>query len=136
MRLWKALLLIDLALLLGVGWGYVFWGRRVSTLARELDVARAQVGQLERELAAMRSGRGGTPGEQQWQVSGVIRAVLPSGVLVITHEEIPGYMPSMTMGFRTVSPEIPGTVHVGDTVRFTLRGAPPNVVITAIEKIG
>jgi Cu/Ag efflux protein CusF len=136
MRVWKAIVLINLALALGLAWGYVFWGRRVGTLVGELDAVRAQVGQLERELAAMRTGRDGTPGEQQWQVSGVIRAVLPAGVVVITHEEIPGYMPSMTMGFRTASPEVPGTVHVGDTVRFTLRGTPPNVLITAIEKTG
>jgi Cu/Ag efflux protein CusF len=133
MRAWKALILIDLALLLGVGWGYVFWGRRAGALERELEATRAQVGQLERELAAVRSGRDGAAGEQQWQVNGVIRAALPSGVLVITHEEIPGYMPSMTMGFRTASPEIATAVHVGDTIRFTLRGTPPNVVITAIE---
>jgi Cu/Ag efflux protein CusF len=133
MRVWKAVVLINLALVLGGGWGYVFWGRRAGTLVRELQEARAQVGQLERELAAVRAARDGTPGEQLWQVSGVIRAVLPTGVLVITHEEIPGYMPSMTMGFRTASPEIARAVHVGDTVRFTLRGIPPSVLITAIE---
>jgi len=38
------------------------------------------------------------------------------------------------MGFRTASSKITEGVSVGDAVRFTLRGAPPNVLITAIDK--
>ena len=44
-------------------------------------------------------------------------------------------MPPMTMGFRVASPKIQEAVSVGDEVRFTLRGMPPNVAVTAIEKI-
>jgi len=88
----------------------------------------------EREAAAARAGGGTAAGEQQWEVRGVIRATLPElSVVVVTHEDIPGYMPSMTMGFRTAAPEIHDSVRVGDAVRFTLRGTPPNVVITAIR---
>jgi Cu/Ag efflux protein CusF len=120
MRAWKAVVLMNLALLLGAGWGYVFWGLRVPRLERELAAARA----------ATASGV-----ERQWQVEGVVRAVLPDiGVLVITHGEITGYMPSMTMGFRAAAPKITESVQVGDAVRFTLRGVPPNVAVTAIEK--
>jgi Cu/Ag efflux protein CusF len=43
-------------------------------------------------------------------------------------------MPAMTMGFRTASPKILESVKPGDAVRFTLRGTPPNLAITAIEK--
>src|SRR5438046_7461934 len=72
--------------------------------------------------------------EREWSVEGVVRAVLPEiHVLVLTHGEIPGYMPAMTMGFRAASPKITDSIRVGDAVRFTLRGVPPNVMITAIE---
>lgn len=120
MRLWKVVLLLNLALLLGGGWGYVWWGR--------------QVVRLQRDLAAARSLRQGI--EREWTVTGVVRAVLAEiDVIVITHEEIPGYMTPMTMGFRAVSPKIYEGVRIGDAVRFTLRGAPPNVKITALEKV-
>ena len=121
MRAWKAVLLIDLALLVGVGWGYAFWGQREGRLERELAEARA----------AAASGI-----ERQWIVEGVVRAVFPElGVIVLTHGDIPGYMPAMTMGFRVASPKIQEAVSAGDEVRFTLRGVVPNLAVTAIEKI-
>ena len=120
MRAWKAVVLVDLALLIGVGWGYLFWGLRAARLEGELAAARAATVNVERE----------------WEVEGVVRAILPElGVLVVTHGEIPGYMPAMTMGFRAASSKIPESVRVGDAVRFTLRGIPPDVVITAIARV-
>lgn len=119
MRAGKAVLLVNLALALGLGWGYLWWGRQAERLAREVAVAR---------VAA-------AAGEREWRIEGVVRAVLPEiNVIVLTHEEIPGYMPAMTMGFRAASPKIHEGVRVGDAVRFTLRGVPPSVAITAIEK--
>jgi hypothetical protein len=41
----------------------------------------------------------------------------------------------MTMGFRTASAALHEAVSVGDEVRFTLRGTPPDLAITAIEKV-
>jgi len=121
MRAWKAVLLINVALVVGVGWGYAFWGLRVGRLERQLAEAKA----------AAESGI-----ERQWTVDGVVRAIFPElGVLVLTHGEIPGFMPAMTMGFRVASPKIQEAVSVGDAVRFTLRGVPPNVAVTTIEKI-
>lgn len=120
MRAWKAVVLINLALLIGLGGGYVTWGRQRDRLATELVAAR---------LAAVAGG------EREWIAWGVVRAILPEiNVLVLTHDDIPGYMPAMTMGFRATSPKIQEAVRVGDEVRFTLRGVVPNVVITAIEK--
>ena len=120
MRAWKAVVLVNLALLLGLGWGYLWWGRQTRALQRDLAAAR---------VAAA------TTGEREYQVTGVVRAGLGDlGLLVVTHGEIPGYMPAMTMGFRTASPKIVESVKVGDAVRFTLRGTPPNLAITAIEK--
>ncbi|HEY7538641.1 MAG TPA: copper-binding protein [Methylomirabilota bacterium] len=121
MRAWKAVLLIDLALIVGVGWGYAFWGLRATRFQRELAEAQA----------AAASGI-----ERQWVVDGVVRAIFPElGVIVLTHGDIEGYMPAMTMGFRVASPRIQEAVAVGDAVRFTLKGVLPNVAVTAIEKI-
>ena len=118
MRPWKVVALVNLALVLGVGWGYLWWGRQVVRLQRELT-ARSLGSAIERE----------------WTVNGVVRAILADlDVVVLTHEEIPGYMAPMTMGFRAASPKIYEGVRVGDAVRFTVRGAPPNVKIVAIEK--
>lgn len=120
MRLWKVVLLVDLALALGLGWGYLWWGRQAARLERDLVAARSLATGVER----------------QWTVNGVVRAILPDlDVVVITHEEIPGYMAPMTMGFRAASPKIYEGVRIGDAVRFTLRGAPPNVKVVALEKI-
>jgi Cu/Ag efflux protein CusF len=74
--------------------------------------------------------------EREWRdIDGVVRAIIPDlGIIVLTHADIPGYMPGMTMGFRMAAPQIPETLSVGDAVRFTVRGSPPLVVLTAIEK--
>ena len=121
MRAWKAVVLINLALLVGVGGGYAFWGLRAARFQREL---------VEAQAAAA------TGVERQWVVDGVVRAIFPElGVIVLTHGDITGYMPAMTMGFRVASPKIQESVSVGDAVRFTLKGVLPNVAITAIEKI-
>ena len=120
MKIWKVVLLLNLALALGVGWGYLWWGRQAARLQRELVTARSLATAVERE----------------WTVNGVVRAILADlDVVVLTHEEIPGYMTPMTMGFRAVSPKIYAGVRIGDAVRFTVRGAPPNVKIVAIEKV-
>lgn len=120
MRPWKVVVLVNLALVVGLGGGYVWWGR--------------QVVRLQRDLTAARSIRTGV--EREWAVNGVVRAILPDiDVIVITHEDIPGYMTPMTMGFRAASPKIYEGIRIGDAVRFTLRGAPPNVKVTALEKV-
>ena len=123
MRLWRVVLLLNLALGLGILLGYLAWGRQISRLERELDVARQQAG-----LA-------GT--ERTWTVRGVVRAVLPElSVVILTHDDIPGFMGPMTMGFRVREPQLYGGLDIGETVRFTLTGVPPNVVITAITREG
>ena len=122
MRLWRVILLVDLALGLGLGAGYLWWGQQARRLAAELQRAQA--------TAAVTAG-----GEREYRATGVVRAgIADLGILVITHGEIPGYMPPMTMGFRTTSPKILESVSPGDEVRFTLRGTPPNLAITAIDK--
>ena len=66
---------------------------------------------------------GGTPteaGSQTYDVRGVVTAPPAEGRVMVAHEEIPGYMPAMTMPFA-VAPEAVPAVRAGDRVRFTLR---------------
>ncbi|HEX7217570.1 MAG TPA: copper-binding protein [Methylomirabilota bacterium] len=121
MRLWRVVLLINLALALGLMLGYLAWGREASRLGQELEQAR-------RQQAVAGGGR-------SWQSRGVVRAVLPElNVVVLTHDELTGYMGSMTMGFRVHDPKLYDGLDIGDVVRFTLSGSPPNVEITSIVK--
>ena len=121
MRLWRVVLLINLALGLGLMLGYLAWGREASRLGQELQQARQQ------SL--------GAGVERTWHARGIVRAVLPElNVVVLTHEDLAGYMGSMTMGFRVHDPKLYDGLDIGDVVRFTLSGAPPNVEITSIAK--
>ena len=120
MKLWKVVLLVNLAVVVGVGVGYGWWGRDAARLRRELETQRARPATTATSFTAR----------------GVVRAVLPDiNVLVLTHEDIAGFMPGMTMGFRAASPKLYDGLQVGDDVRFTIAGVPPNVAITAIEKL-
>lgn len=53
----------------------------------------------------------------------------------ISHHAIEGYMPAMTMHFKTVDTEVLGDVAGGDTVRFTLKDTPELTRLIYIEKI-
>ena len=120
MRVWRVVLLINVALAIGLGWGWVAWGRQAQRLARELEVARVA---------------GPLGAERVFQGHGLVRATLPDiGVIVISHGDIAGYMPGMTMGFRADPSKILEGFGPGDAVRFTLKGALPYLNLTAIEK--
>jgi Cu/Ag efflux protein CusF len=118
MRAWHAAVLLNLALVVaGIG-GFAAWQRAQASAA----------------VAAQTITFGGP--EREWRdIDGVVRALVPElGIVVLTHADIPGYMPGMTMGFTLAGAEIPETLSVGDAVRFSLRGSPPLVALTAIEK--
>jgi Cu/Ag efflux protein CusF len=124
MRLWRVVLLLNLAIGAGLLVGWLAWGREIPRLERRL---------LESQQRVVVVG-----GEQTWVVKGVVRAVIPEiQVVVLTHEEIPGFMPAgMTMGFKAKSAKILESVRTGDIVRFTLNGVPPDVQITVLVKEG
>lgn len=123
MKLWRALVLANLALVTGLLLGYLLWGREVVVLERELALGRNSA----IPLGVARTFAG----------EGVVRALLPEiQVVVLTHGEIQGFMPSMTMGFRVADPAVLSGLEVGDVVRFTLGGVPPNVVLTEVVKQG
>ena len=123
MRLWRVVLLLNLAVAVGVLVGWLAWGQRIPRLEQQLRLSQQRV-----VLVGV---------EQTWVVRGVVRAVIPeTGTVVLTHEEIKGYMQAMTMGFKVESPKVLEGVLVGDIVRFTLTGIPPDVRITALVKEG
>jgi Cu/Ag efflux protein CusF len=120
MRVWKAAALVNVVLVVAMAVaGWQLWRRARGP-------GDAQAGQTI---------TWGGP-EQEWRdLDGIVRAVLPElGIIVLTHADIPGYMPGMTMGFRLATPDVPANLAVGDVVRFTVRGSPPLVVVTAIQK--
>ena len=123
MRLWRVVLLLNLAVGVGVLVGWLAWGREVSRLE----------GRLQSQQRVVIIG-----GEQTWNIKGVVRAVIPEiQVVVLTHEEIQGFMPAgMTMGFKVQNPNVLERARVGDIVRFTLKGVPPEVQITELVKEG
>ncbi len=124
MRLWRVVLLLNLAVGAGVLAGWLAWGQQIPRLERRL---------LESQQRVLVVGS-----ERTWVVKGVVRAVIPEmQVVVLTHDEIPGFMPAgMTMGFKAAGPKVLESARVGDIVRFTLTGVPPDVRITALVKEG
>jgi Cu/Ag efflux protein CusF len=121
-RLWKVVVLLDLALLVGLGGGYLWWAREVRAL-------RLQVAQTSRPST------GASSAAQAWTVRGIVRVVLPSqGAIFLTHESVPGLMAGMTMGFEVEDPKLLDGLQPGDAVRFTLRQIGERLRITAIEK--
>ena len=115
------IVLVNLAIALGLGLGYLRWGRGEARLRAELAALAARP-------------VGATAGE--WTARGVVRAVLPDlGVIVLTHAAIGDVMPPMTMGFRVGAPALSTGLAPGDEVQFTSRGIPPNLVISRIEKL-
>lgn len=119
MRLWQAMLLVNLALAVGLGLGYGLWGRQNAALEAERTVLQEEAGRLGRERDAVAAGA--APGEQRWEARGVVRAAYPN-MVIITHEDIEGALPARTTGFRYAD-VVEGTkARPGDPVRFWLHG--------------
>jgi Cu/Ag efflux protein CusF len=120
MRAWYLTTAVNLAVMIGVGAGYLYWGRQAAQLAVELKQARAAPPRAEREWK---------------EIAGVVRGIMPEvDVVVLSHADMAGYMKPMTMGFKAASPQVYEGLKVGDAVQFTLRGSPPRVRIVAMEK--
>ena len=120
MRLWKVVILLNLALGLGIGLGYLRWAREVRGLQDEIARIRAESTQAA---------------PQSWTVRGIVRSVIPKlGAIFLTHESFPGLMDAMTMGFETDNPKLLDGLAPGDAVRFTVRREGERLVLIAIEK--
>jgi Cu/Ag efflux protein CusF len=120
MRLWKVMILLNLALGLGVGLGYLRWAREVRSLQDEIVRLRT-----DSTRAA----------PQSWTVRGIVRSIVPKlGAIFLTHESLPGLMDAMTMGFETDNAKLLDGLAPGDAVRFTVRREGERLVLVAIEK--
>ena len=122
MRLWRVIVLTALSLVIGVGLGYVRWGREARRLrdvvARTPELPRSPVGEISR-----------------WTSRGVVRIVLPDqAVVFLTHKEIPGLMPGATRAFPAANPKLLAALSPGDTVRFTLERRGMQNLLVAIER--
>ena len=119
MRIYGVVVVTNLAFALGLACGYVWWQADVDRLRRELDSARAQV------AAAGRT----------WTVKGIVRAVLPDeGLIVITHEPLPGLMGSMTMGFRVKDRALLKGLEPGDRIDFTAVPEGKDLIVLAVRR--
>jgi len=122
MRLYKVVILVSLALAVGLLAGFLWWGQEVVRLTRELAVAK----QVKPTVQAA---------EQSWTVKGIVRGVVPElRVIFITHEDVPGLMAGMTMGFRTDSPKRLNGLTPGDVIEFTLRMTNNELLIVGVLK--
>jgi len=131
MPLWQVVLLLNLTLAVGLGFGYGVWGHRLAAFDGELKTVQEQVERLERERQACAAGA--RVGEQQWEGRGIVRAVY-SQLLLITHEEIVGLLSARTTGFRVAASANQGRPRVGDPIRFWLHGTgTDNIVLVRME---
>lgn len=79
----------------------------------------------------------GPAGERSFRVNGVVRD-LPEegGTVVVRHEEIPGYMPRMTMELTVLDTNELAGVQVGDRIEFRLVARADDHYIDGIRRTG
>ncbi len=85
-------------------------------------------------VARSRKVRQPQPDVTTYPVTGVVATA--DGRLMVSHEEIPGYMPAMTMPFALAPGDPVPAMSPGNSVRFTLEVASDAVLATAFEVIG
>jgi Cu(I)/Ag(I) efflux system protein CusF len=124
MRLYKAVIFVNIALALGFLAGSLWRADEVDRLRRELAAAQQT---RKAQAAAQTTGT----------ALGIVRGVFPEKkLLYLTHEDIPGLMPSMTMGFRTAEPGLVRGLAPGDRVLFTVEKTGKDYVVIALRKEG
>lgn len=122
MRLYKVVLLVNLALGAGFLLSSLWWGREVGRLRNEITSAK-QTNNMP------------PSSERRWSVEGIVRVVAPEiNRIFIDHGEIPGLMEAMTMAFEPEDPKLLNGLNGGDRVRFTLQEKRKRLLLVAIEK--
>ena len=72
-----------------------------------------------------------------FQVNGRVRKVdLTEKIVTVAHEEIPGYMPAMTMPLTVKNVVLLAGLQAGDEIHFELSVTDDDSWISALEKIG
>ena len=74
------------------------------------------------------------PAAETHSTTGVVVEVRPN-VLVIQHQDFPGFMKAMTMPFELADPGLAKGIKPGDKVSFTLTKTEQGYPLTAIQKI-
>jgi Cu/Ag efflux protein CusF len=122
MRLYKVVILVNVALATGFLLGYHWWSQENARLSRELRAAR--------QSAPVPAPGGGT-----WNARGIYRGtVAEQNVIIVTHEEIPGVMGAMTMGFPLSDSKLSRGLSPGDRITFTLKADGNRLVVVALRK--
>jgi protein SCO1/2 len=76
-------------------------------------------------------------GTRSFEARGVVREIAADRrTAVIRHEEIPGYMPKMTMELNVRDPAELAEVSVGDEITFRLHATPDTHWIDGIRRVG
>jgi len=122
MRLYKVILLVNLAVGVGFLLGSIWWAQ--------------EVGRLRREVAAKGQGVTARPSiEARWSAQGVVQVVAPEiNRIFIEHGDIPGLMEAMSMAFEPEDPKMLNGLASGDQVRFTLQKKGERLMLVAIQK--
>jgi Cu/Ag efflux protein CusF len=90
---------------------------------------------------AHHEGRGDAPtaatDREGWETTGTVRRIEPERrSITIQHEEVPGYMPAMTMPFEVEDARLLEGLSVGDHVRFRfVRAEGGRHVLRAIHRM-
>jgi protein SCO1/2 len=74
--------------------------------------------------------------ERIFDVTGVVRSPAKEGRIVITHDEITGFMPAMTMGFSVAPSGEAAPLQVGDRVQFRLHVTETSSIATDFKLLG
>lgn len=83
-----------------------------------------------------RGKKSGADAAQHYEVRGIIRAFSPDRAAIeIEHEDIPGFMPSMTMPFTLKNPQESAALRLGDAISFRLAVTEKEAWIDQITKI-
>lgn len=79
----------------------------------------------------------GCSGDEVHRGHGVVEQVLlDDGQIILAHDEMPGFMPAMTMNFPIYDAELLESLHAGDAVDFELTVSRGQFYITAAKIVG
>src|SRR5262245_31435446 len=122
MRLYKVILLVNLAVGVGFLLGTLWWAQEIGRLRREVST-RGQGGIASPSIAA------------RWPAQGIVRVVAPEiNRIFIEHGDIPGLMEAMTMAFEPEDPNMLNGLAPGDQVHFTVQKKGDRLALVTIEK--
>lgn len=76
------------------------------------------------------------PAPRQFELRGQILAIRPDHELLVTHDDINGFMPAMTMPYKVRDPELLRDTRAGDVISATLVVTDTDAWLTRIEKTG